>query len=174
MPHPRTIKSEFLASSPGQPLTPGPLIYKKNNSRPSTFGPYLVICEKGHNEMGIWVPPAELKNELHKHGDTHTGRVWLQRIEVQCSQHRYWEGGKVSWNHSNHNSLYLYQYWPVHCGLTQGSLTNELKNQHVQFLNFVAFFDFTVLGYPRTLSLQHLTFSHDLRPLFKNQMYIFF
>ena len=71
--------------------------------RPSTFGPYLVICERGYNERGIWAPSTKLKNELHKHGDTHTGTVWPQRI-VRCSQHRPREEGKVSWNHSNHNS----------------------------------------------------------------------
>ena len=49
------------------------------------------------NVMMKWeseILSAELKNGIHGHADTHTGRILFQRVELQSSQHRHRGGEK--------------------------------------------------------------------------------
>ena len=127
-----------------------------------------------HESKLLFMKP---KNRIHGHADTHTGKVFFQKVEVQSSQHRHREG--ENWSITvgittvyifANTDLFIFGWfrgsdvcnpWPVSLKVIMHSMSILWPFLISQSLSF-----------PKTLSLHPLTFSRDLRPLFKDQMHI--
>lgn len=123
-------------------------------------------------EIRIQVSSTKLTNKLHEQ------QSFIQRIEVQNSQHRHWEGEKCPETVGitkvyifTNIDLYavdclrgpnVHNSWPISLKINTFSLSTLWLSLIFQSLDF-----------PKTLSLRPLIFSCDLRLLFKNQMHIF-
>ena len=110
------------------------------------------------------------KSRIHEHADTHTGKVLFQREKYKALIIDT-ERGKIvpkQWESQQFISL------PVHFRLVRGpdvcspcpvSLKVIMHSLSILWPFLIS----QSLSFPKTLSLHPPTFSHDLRPLFKDQ-----
>ena len=113
------------------------------------------------------------KSRIHEHADTHTGKVLFQREKYKALIIDT-ERGKIvpkQWESQQFISL------PVHFRLVRGpdvcspcpvSLKVIMHSLSILWPFLIS----QSLSFPKTLSLHPLTFSCDLRPWFKAQMYV--
>ena len=113
------------------------------------------------------------KSRIHEHADTHTGKVLFQREKYKALIIDT-ERGKIvpkQWESQKFISL------PVHFRLVRGpdvcspcpvSLKVIMHSLSILWPFLIS----QSLSFPKTLSLHPPTFSHDLRPSFKDQMHI--
>lgn len=120
---------------------------------------------------------AKQKNGIHGPADTRTGRVLDQRIEIQSSQHRHWEGENCP-ETAAITTLYISaNIDPFIFGWFRGPEVCNSRPISLKVImhNFSILWHFLrsqSLSFPKTLSLHPLTFSRDLRPWFKDQMHV--